>query len=164
MSKAILVTGATGRQGGGLIKTLLASPDASTLKIIALSRSPQSPTANKLKEKGVVVIEGDLNNVPAIFENLEITKQPLWGIFSVQVCACKDISEDNETNLQFRVPVSKLQQPLQKSSKAKHLLIMPWPKMYSSLCMPLLTVEELNLRGLRRQSLNSAVRTISSTI
>jgi uncharacterized protein YbjT (DUF2867 family) len=85
MSRSIIVTGATGRQGGGLIKTLLASPDASTIKIFALTRNPHSPAAIKLKEKGVTIIEGDLNNVPAIFKNAEITKQPLWGIFSLQV-------------------------------------------------------------------------------
>ena len=90
MSRPILVTGATGRQGGGLIKTLLASPDASTIKIIALSRNPQSSAAIKLKEQGVTVIEGDLNNVPAIFKNTELAKQPLWGIFSLQVQICQN--------------------------------------------------------------------------
>jgi hypothetical protein len=85
MSKPILVTGATGRQGGGLIKTFLASPDASTFKIFALSRNAKSPAAMKLKEKGVSIIEGDLNNVPAIFKNSDLTKEPLWGVFSVQV-------------------------------------------------------------------------------
>jgi nucleoside-diphosphate-sugar epimerase len=85
MSKSILVTGATGRQGGGLIKTLLASPDVSAFKIFALSRNPHSPAAVKLKEQGVEIVEGDFNNVPAIFKNAELTKQPLWGVFSVQV-------------------------------------------------------------------------------
>jgi hypothetical protein len=98
MSRPILVTGATGRQGGGLIKTLLASPDASAIKIIALSRNAQSPAATKLKELGVTVIEGDLNNVPPIFKNAKLTKQPLWGIFSVQVCIRRYVSTYEEPN------------------------------------------------------------------
>jgi uncharacterized protein YbjT (DUF2867 family) len=85
MSRSILVTGATGRQGGGLIKTLLASPDASIIHIFALSRNPQSLAAIKLKEQGVTIIQGDLNDVPAIFKSQELAEQPLWGVFSVQV-------------------------------------------------------------------------------
>lgn len=85
MSRAILVTGATGRQGGGLIKTLLASPDATSIRIFALSRNQQSPAAVKLKEQGVAIIQGDLNNVPAIFEDAQLLSQSLWGVFSVQV-------------------------------------------------------------------------------
>ncbi|TID14640.1 nucleoside-diphosphate-sugar epimerase family protein [Venturia nashicola] len=84
MSRNILVTGATGRQGGSLIKTLLASPEASSFQIFALSRNQRSPAAMKLKEQGVTTIQGDLNDVPAIFENAELSKQPLWGVFSVQ--------------------------------------------------------------------------------
>jgi uncharacterized protein YbjT (DUF2867 family) len=85
MSRPILVTGATGRQGGGLIKSLLASPDPSLIHIFALSRNPQSPAAVKLKEQGVTIIKGDLNDVPAIFKSPELAEQPLWGVFSVQV-------------------------------------------------------------------------------
>lgn len=85
MPRTILVTGATGRQGGSLIKCLLASLEAHSIRILALSRNAQSPAAITLKEQGVTVIQGDLNNVPAIFEHAEIRKQPLWGVFSVQV-------------------------------------------------------------------------------
>jgi uncharacterized protein YbjT (DUF2867 family) len=85
MPRSILVTGATGRQGGGLIRALLASEDASNYKIFALTRNPQSPAALKLKEKGVAIIQGDYSNVPAIFKNEELREQPLWGVFSVQV-------------------------------------------------------------------------------
>lgn len=85
MSRSILVTGATGRQGGSLIKTLLASPSAPSIKIFALTRNPQSPAAIKLKGQGVTIIQGDLNDVPAVFKNAELTQQPLWGLFSLQV-------------------------------------------------------------------------------
>jgi uncharacterized protein YbjT (DUF2867 family) len=85
MSKIILVTGGTGRQGRALIKSLLAAPNASTFKIYVLSRNPHSSTAIKLKEQGIEIIQGDFNNIPAIFKNQDLMKQPLWGIFSVQV-------------------------------------------------------------------------------
>jgi hypothetical protein len=85
MYRSILVTGATGRQGGCLIKALLATPIEPTIQLFALSRNPRSPAARKLKDQGVTIIEGDLNNVSAIFENSEVAKQPLWGIFGVQV-------------------------------------------------------------------------------
>ncbi|KAF2421044.1 putative nucleoside-diphosphate-sugar epimerase [Tothia fuscella] len=84
MSRAILVTGATGRQGGSLIKHLLASPEASKLRIIALTRNSQSSAAIKLQKQGVSIIEGDLNNIPAIFENKSIKGQPLGAIFGLQ--------------------------------------------------------------------------------
>lgn len=89
MSRTILVTGATGHQGGGLIKTLLASPEASKFRMIAVSRNPQSAAGKALEEKGVTVIAGDLNDVPGIFKSTEIAKQPIWGVFSVQVEAWK---------------------------------------------------------------------------
>ncbi|KAF2667899.1 NAD(P)-binding protein [Microthyrium microscopicum] len=84
MTKSILITGATGRQGGSLIKTLLASPESSNFTLIALTRNAQSSTAVKLKEKGVTILQGDLSDVPAIFKSPEITSQKLWGVFSVQ--------------------------------------------------------------------------------
>ncbi|KAK7967380.1 transposable element tc1 transposase [Apiospora aurea] len=64
----ILVTGATGKQGGALIDHLLASPRASQAqKLSALSN--------------VKVLSGDLTNPDAIFE----AAGPVWGVYSVQV-------------------------------------------------------------------------------
>jgi uncharacterized protein YbjT (DUF2867 family) len=86
MSKVILVTGATGKQGGSCIESLLAAPNASDYTILAVTRSPESASAKKLSEKGVKVVQGDLNDVPAIFESAKkLVDQPVWGVFSVQV-------------------------------------------------------------------------------
>lgn len=80
--KTILVTGATGRLGGALITNLLASPAASTFKIIAVTRDPATGGAQRLAAlPGVSVIQGDLSDVPALFERAG----PVWGVFSVQV-------------------------------------------------------------------------------
>lgn len=85
MTKPILVTGATGKQGGALINALLASPQASDFLLLAVTRSPESSSAWNLTEKGVKVIKGDLNDVPAIFKAAEeAAGQPIWGVFSAQ--------------------------------------------------------------------------------
>ena len=57
----VLVVGATGQQGGSVVKALLASnnPD---LKIRALTRNPSSTTARALADSGVHLAKGDLIN------------------------------------------------------------------------------------------------------
>jgi len=90
MSKTILVTGATGKQGGAVIKALLEAPNAADFTILAVTRKPESASAKKLVEKGVKLVQGDLNDVPALFESAkEVTATPVWGVFSVQVPVMK---------------------------------------------------------------------------
>jgi NmrA-like family len=72
MAKTILFTVATGDQSGALVKALLASREAPTLKLFALTRNPKSNGARILKEQGVTVISGDFNNLSAIFKNPEL--------------------------------------------------------------------------------------------
>ncbi|KAK8065677.1 transcription factor SEF1 [Apiospora hydei] len=74
-TQTILVTGATGKQGGALIDHLLASPRASRFDIVAVTRDIQSSRAQKLSSRG------DLTNPDAIFE----AAGPVWGVYSVQV-------------------------------------------------------------------------------
>jgi uncharacterized protein YbjT (DUF2867 family) len=82
-SKSILVTGATGKQGGALISSLLASRSTSPFNIIALTRNTNSARAKSLASKpNVTILEGDLDDCPAIFSKLT---SPLHGVFSVQV-------------------------------------------------------------------------------
>lgn len=85
MSKAILVTGATGKQGGSTIQTLLASPRASEFTILAVTRNPDSPGAKKLASQGCKLVKGDLNDVPAIFSAAKAINPNIWGVFSVQI-------------------------------------------------------------------------------
>ena len=86
MSKVILVTGATGKQGGSCIQALLAAPNATDFTLLAVTRNPESASAKKLAEQGVKIVQGDLNDVPAIFESAKkVVDQPIWGVFSVQV-------------------------------------------------------------------------------
>jgi uncharacterized protein YbjT (DUF2867 family) len=86
MAKVILVTGATGKQGGSVIDALLA--EQADVEILAVTRNPNSASAQKLlaKSSKIKAIEGDLNEPAGIFANAKkATSQPVWGVFSVQV-------------------------------------------------------------------------------
>jgi|SRR5215469_3090943 len=97
MSKAVLITGATGKQGGAVVDALLESPEAQKFTILAVTRNPDSPSAQKLKSRGVKIVTGDLNDVPAIFQNAKtVVDQPVWGVFSVQVPVGKGATTQTE--------------------------------------------------------------------
>ncbi len=86
MSRAILVTGATGKQGGALIKTLLANKAG--FPILAVTRDPNSPSAQRLaaKSSSITLVKGDLNDTETLFKAAEeASTNPIWGVFSVQV-------------------------------------------------------------------------------
>ena len=75
-AKTILVTGATGRQGGAVIRALL--PKGWRLR--ALTRQPASHAARELASRGVEVVQGDLDQQ----ESLERAAKGAYGIYSVQ--------------------------------------------------------------------------------
>ncbi|KAM0335405.1 hypothetical protein ACHAQA_000450 [Verticillium albo-atrum] len=80
--KTIIVTGATGKQGGAAITHILASPQASSFNIIAVTRDATTERARRLAARpGVSVIEGDFSDIPALFAKAG----PVWGVYSVQV-------------------------------------------------------------------------------
>jgi uncharacterized protein YbjT (DUF2867 family) len=61
MSKIIAVTGATGAQGGGLIRAILADPSAG-FTARAITRNPASDAAQALAAQGVEVVQADLDD------------------------------------------------------------------------------------------------------
>lgn len=82
----ILVTGATGKQGGALIQNLIQKN--APFQILAVTRNTESPSAQKLVKlsKNISLVQGDLDNPSEIFKNAQSkTSQPIWGVFSVQV-------------------------------------------------------------------------------
>lgn len=86
MSKAILITGATGKQGGAVIKALLAAN--SGFQLLAVTRDKASASAQRLASKSgqISLVQGNLNDTESIFkEAKKITSLPIWGVFSVQV-------------------------------------------------------------------------------
>ncbi|KAF3125871.1 hypothetical protein TWF594_001275 [Orbilia oligospora] len=85
MSKAILITGATGKQGGAVIRSLLKAN--ANVEILALTRDAKSPSAQKLFRLSpkIKLVVGDLDQPENIFQKVkEVTKLPVWGVFSVQ--------------------------------------------------------------------------------
>ena len=92
-TRRILVTGATGKQGGACIKALLASPPSYPHEILALTRNTSSKSAQALSShSNVKLIAGDLDNVPAIFEATG-GKDSIWGIFLVTMPSMKKLKE-----------------------------------------------------------------------
>ncbi|KAI1777167.1 NAD(P)-binding protein [Hypoxylon cercidicola] len=85
MSRAVLITGATGKQGGAVIKALLkANAD---FEILALTRDAQSASAQRLLKQSpkIKLVMGNLDDTDDIFSKAEeVTKAPIWGVFSVQ--------------------------------------------------------------------------------
>jgi len=82
MSNTILITGATGKQGGATVDALLAAAGSSDLTIFALTRNPESPAAEKLTRKSdkIRLLKGDQNDCHAIFET---SPQPIKSVFCV---------------------------------------------------------------------------------
>jgi uncharacterized protein YbjT (DUF2867 family) len=81
--KQILITGATGKQGGALIDALLKSPPPTPFHLVAMTRNAQSAKAQSLsRQPNVSVLEGDLDNINEVFAKSK--EQPFFGVFSVQ--------------------------------------------------------------------------------
>jgi uncharacterized protein YbjT (DUF2867 family) len=72
----ILVTGATGRQGGAVVRHLLERD----LPVRALSRNPDSAAAKALAARGVAVAKGDMDDP----RSLEQAMRGARGVYSVQ--------------------------------------------------------------------------------
>jgi uncharacterized protein YbjT (DUF2867 family) len=72
----ILVTGATGQQGGAVARELLTRG----YPIRALTRNPESDSAGELAKLGAELIQGDLDDAAS----LEKAVGGAWGVFAVQ--------------------------------------------------------------------------------
>jgi uncharacterized protein YbjT (DUF2867 family) len=65
--KIIAVVGATGAQGGGLVRAILADPDGG-FAVRAITRNPDSDKARELAKLGVEVVEADVGDVESLKE------------------------------------------------------------------------------------------------
>jgi uncharacterized protein YbjT (DUF2867 family) len=66
--KTILVFGATGAQGGSVARNLLSR---GKFKVRAITRKPDSPAANALRELGAEIVQGDLDDPASLDAALE---------------------------------------------------------------------------------------------
>jgi len=76
MTRRVLISGATGQQGGALVAALAGKG----FDLRAMTRKPDSPAAKALAARGVSVVRGDLNDPASVREALD----GAWGAFSVQ--------------------------------------------------------------------------------
>jgi uncharacterized protein YbjT (DUF2867 family) len=72
----ILVTGATGQQGGAVARHLLAAG----YKVRAMTRKPDSDAARQLASAGAEIVQGNLDDAGS----LERPLAGVWGAFAVQ--------------------------------------------------------------------------------
>ena len=63
--KIIAVIGATGAQGGGLVRAILNDPEGG-FKVRAITRNPTSDKAKKLKEMGAEVVEANIDDKASV--------------------------------------------------------------------------------------------------
>ena len=73
MTESVLVTGATGTQGGAVADHLL-SGDHGEFEVYAMTRHPESAEAHELGERGAEVVQGDMtekNNLRPLVEDAD---------------------------------------------------------------------------------------------
>jgi NAD(P)-dependent dehydrogenase (short-subunit alcohol dehydrogenase family) len=81
-SNVVLVTGATGHQGGASARRLLANG----WRVRALVRNPDDPAARALADKGVEIVQGDMTDRAS----LDRAMRGVYGVHSVQAYMPKD--------------------------------------------------------------------------
>ncbi|KAI9038855.1 nucleoside-diphosphate-sugar epimerase family protein [Aspergillus affinis] len=95
--KAIIVTGATGKQGRALIRNLISKE--TPYEILAITRDPSSASAERLAKLSpkIRLVEANLDNPVDVFENARTASDnPLWGFFNVQVAIGNTTSEETQ--------------------------------------------------------------------
>ncbi|GAA5882602.1 hypothetical protein JCM3774_002738 [Rhodotorula dairenensis] len=91
MTSRILIVGATGKQGSAVLRSLRALP--SPPKLRALTRNVDSPVARSLKQQGVEVVKGSLDDVASLTKAL----QNVDAAFLVSLIPGKgDVAEDQQ--------------------------------------------------------------------
>jgi len=72
MSKLLVIIGATGNQGGSVIKSILADPNASKqFKLRGVTRDVSKSAAKALTEQGVEMVSADLNDKASLVKAFE---------------------------------------------------------------------------------------------
>ncbi|MBD6620821.1 NmrA/HSCARG family protein [Komarekiella sp. 'clone 1'] len=77
LERLILVTGATGNQGGAIARHLL---QHGKFKVRTMVRDPNKPAAQGLQQAGAELVQGDFNDRASLDRAL----QDVYGVFSIQ--------------------------------------------------------------------------------
>ncbi|EPE37108.1 NAD(P)-binding Rossmann-fold containing protein [Glarea lozoyensis ATCC 20868] len=94
--KTILVTGATGKQGGAVVEALANNEE---FQILAVTRNASGAAAKGLLERfpNIKIVEGNMDDAPKLFEAAkDAGNKNIWGVFSVQVSEGKGVTFDSE--------------------------------------------------------------------
>jgi uncharacterized protein YbjT (DUF2867 family) len=89
----ILVTGATGQQGGSVARELLGAGH----RVRAMTRKPDAPPARALAGLGAEVVRGDLDDPASLRQALK----GAWGTFAVQNTWEAGVEKEEEQGLRF---------------------------------------------------------------
>ncbi len=89
----ILVTGATGRQGGAVARELLARG----YRVRAMTRHPEGEAAQDLARLGAEIVRGDLDDRTSLSEAVK----DVWGVFSVQNTWEAGVEREEEQGKRF---------------------------------------------------------------
>ena len=103
--KTILVTGATGKQGGAVARNL----NSHGWHVRVITRNPNKPEAKRCSEMGMEVVKADLNNKNSVLK----AAGGVYGIFSVQSL---------EAGLEVEVKQGKTLADVAKECKVKHFV------------------------------------------
>ncbi|KAF1960614.1 NAD(P)-binding protein [Byssothecium circinans] len=103
-TKAILITGATGKQGGSVLKQLASHPSSPQFTLLAVTRNTTSTSAQKIVQNhpDVLLVQGDLEDIPTLFQSaqkvLKAANKPekIWGVYSVQVSVGPGVTIEGE--------------------------------------------------------------------
>jgi uncharacterized protein YbjT (DUF2867 family) len=92
--KVVLITGATGKQGGATVRHLA---KVGGFKLRAMTRKPDSDAAKALAAQGVELVAGDLDDEASLARAVK----GAWGVFSVQNTWEAGIEKEEEQGKRF---------------------------------------------------------------
>lgn len=103
-TKTIIVCGATGKQGGSVLKHLATHADSSQYTLLAITRDATSKSAVRITETypAVKLVQGNLDDVPALFASAKAVlkeagkPEKIWGVYSVQISMGPGTSVEGE--------------------------------------------------------------------
>lgn len=105
-AKPILITGATGKQGGAVLEQLASHQSSTEFVLCAVTRNTTSAAAQKIRQRfpDVLLVQGDLNDVPDLFKSAQNTLKSagkpsqIWGVYSVQISLGPGATFEGEIN------------------------------------------------------------------